>query len=87
MAVGVDGLAFCAPHTVRQAASRSPGRPCPVSLVRPVKLPEVYSGDPRTRSSRQKHAGTIRRPNQIPGGNPTNKIINGAFRPILKGRG
>jgi hypothetical protein len=28
---GVNGLARCAPHTARQAASRSPGRPCPVS--------------------------------------------------------
>ena len=44
--------------------------------------------DPRTRSSRHEHAGTIRTPpNQIPDGNPTNKIINNALWPLLKGRG
>jgi hypothetical protein len=48
----------------------------------------ITRGQRRTRSSRHQHAGTIRTPpNQIPGGNPTNKIINSALWPLLKGRG
>ena len=39
----VDGVGALRSQTARQAASRSPGRPCPVSRVRPVNAPGSFS--------------------------------------------
>ena len=41
VAGGVDRVGLQAPHTARQAATRSRGRPAPVSRARPVKVPDM----------------------------------------------
>jgi hypothetical protein len=67
-------LARCEPKTLRYRLLHVAAR--------------ITRGQRRTRSSRHEHAGTIRTPpNQIPGGNPINEIINSALWPLLKDRG
>ena len=57
-------MARWAPQTARQAASRSPGRPCPVSRVRPVNAPDRRQilGPPRPRGDQRLHAHKRHRP-------------------------
>jgi hypothetical protein len=68
---------------------RSPDSPPSRSRCAPDP-PQTSLSAPRPENPEQRHehAGTIRTPpNQIPGGNPTNKVINSPLRPLLKCRG